>query len=165
MRFRELLREDEASLWKALYHAIHVPPGQTAPPPEIVQQPELARYVAGWKEPPDDLGMAAEELGDIVGAAWLRRWAGDVQGYGFVDEETPELSMAVWPGHRGRGVGTRLLRELLDRASRRFDAVSLSVSLTNPARRLYERVGFEKIAPGPGDSVTMIRHFDDSALR
>ena len=77
-------------------------------------------------------------------------------GYGFVDEETPELAVAVVPNARGKGVGTALLTALLDRArADGYAALSLSVDRANEgAIALYEQHGFE---PGRGDrdSVTM----------
>jgi len=157
MLIRRLTPEDEPFLWKALYYAIHVPPGDTPPPPEVVREPDLACYVVGWMRRPDDLGFGVEEEGALIGAAWLRRWADQERGYGFVDTSTPELSIALLPGHRGHGVGTRLLRCLLSAASDRFAAVSLSVSMSNPARRLYAREGFEVVVEVAGDSVTMVR--------
>jgi hypothetical protein len=42
-------------------------------------------------------------------------------------------------------------------ADAEYDAVSLSVSDGNPARRLYERAGFVAVAT-TGDSTTMVRH-------
>ena len=153
---RPLSAADAPFLRVALYHAVHVPPGAAPPPPGVVDRPELARYVAGWGRP-GDLGVVAEEDGAPVGAAWLRRWAGAARGYGFVDAETPELSVSVLPGRRGRGVGTALLRHLLGAAAGRFGAVSLSVSVTNPARRLYEREGFMAVGPPEGGSVVMVR--------
>lgn len=44
---------------------------------------------------------------------------------------------------RGRGIGTRLLEELLAQASAARVDVRLSVLKANPARNLYERLGFE----------------------
>jgi GNAT superfamily N-acetyltransferase len=53
---------------------------------------------------------------------------------------------------RGRGLGERMLRALLDAAADRFDAVSLSVRADNPALRLYERTGFRVVGdPIGGD--------------
>ena len=155
--FRRLTRSDEPFLWTALYHAIHVAPGEDAPPPGVVRRPDLARYVAGWTERPGDLGLLACDDGRRIGAAWLRQWPAGDHGYGFVGETTPELSMALLPGHRGRGVGTRLLRHLLSVAAEQFDAVSLSVSETNPARRLYEREGFVPAGHPAGGSTTMVK--------
>lgn len=127
-----------------LYHAIYVPPGDSSPPLDIVQRTELARYVHGWGRP-TDLGVLAIEdvTGDPIGAAWLRLLVGDRHGYGYVDDSTPELSIAVLSAYRGAGIGTAMLRRLLDTARDHYDAISLSVSRGNPAIHLYERFGFE----------------------
>ena len=159
VRIRPLTPDDEPFLWDVLYHAIYIPLGEDAPAHEIVKEPELARYVADWMAHSDDLGFAAEENGGLIGAAWLRRWQSSERGFGFVDEETPELSMALLPQYRGRGVGTRLLRHLLSAAAQRYDAVSLSVSESNPARRLYEREGFLAVSEPEGGSITMVKRF------
>ena len=67
-------------------------------------------------------------------------------GYGFVNDQAPEVCLAVVPDHRGRGVGGALLRELRDAASSQgYSALSLSVEKGNPALRLYERNGFVKL--------------------
>lgn len=146
---RPLVRADEPFLWRALWLAVHVAPGAPAPDPAVVRRPELARYVAGWMRRPGDAGVLAEIDGAPVGAAWLRLWAdaerGGDRGYGFVDADTPELSMAVVPERRGAGVGTALLAALLAQAQPAHRAVSLSVSASNPARRLYARMGFEAV--------------------
>ena len=156
-RIRPLGPSDEPFLWTALYHALHVPPGAAPFPPDAVRQPGLARYVSGWMGRPGDLGAAAEVDGAPVGAAWLRRWTADNRGFGFVDEATPELSMALLPPYRGRGIGTALLRWVLAEAGRESEAVSLSVSPSNAARRLYERFGFAAFGAPRGGSVTMLK--------
>jgi ribosomal protein S18 acetylase RimI-like enzyme len=45
-------------------------------------------------------------------------------------------------GSQRRGIGTRLVRILIEEAARENKAVTLGVVKTNPARRLYERLGF-----------------------
>ncbi len=52
------------------------------------------------------------------------------------------IDIALLPGHRGAGVGTALLRNLLARADARGLAVELHVEAHNPAQRLYQRLGF-----------------------
>jgi ribosomal protein S18 acetylase RimI-like enzyme len=81
-------------------------------------------------------------------------WNRDDRGYGYVDAETPELSVAVLPEHRGRGIGTALVIRLLETARVRYRAVSLSVARENPALRLYEQLGFE-VVDRSGTSLTM----------
>jgi ribosomal protein S18 acetylase RimI-like enzyme len=81
-----------------------------------------------------------------VGAAWYRLFKRDAPGYGFVDEETPELSIAVVPSRRGHGTGGELMDALLGRArAEGYKAISLSVAKDSPSVRLYERYGFEKV--------------------
>jgi ribosomal protein S18 acetylase RimI-like enzyme len=46
------------------------------------------------------------------------------------------------PRFQRRGIGTRLLRDLIERAERAGKAVTLGVVKGNPARSLYERHGF-----------------------
>jgi len=96
-----------------------------------------------------------EALQRVVGAAWIRLLAGENRGYGHVDDPTPELSMAVLPAYRGRGVGTLLLTHLMPAAGLKHRLVSLSVQADNPARHLYDRLGFAPIIVN-GGSLTMV---------
>ena len=152
---RPLTQADEPLLWEMLYHAIYVPEGQALPEPDVVNRPEIARYVRDWGQA-DDRGFIALDGGgkQPLGAAWLRLLRGDGKGFGYVDETTPELSVAVLPQCRGQGIGTRLLTRLLQVASNNHPAVSLSVAAENPALRLYRRLGFEVVGTS-GTSLTM----------
>ncbi|NTX26219.1 GNAT family N-acetyltransferase [Burkholderia pyrrocinia] len=48
----------------------------------------------------------------------------------------------ILPARQGQGIGEAVLRELLTDAAQAHVPVSLSVLHGNPARRLYERLGF-----------------------
>ena len=156
MLFRIAEPTDEPVLREMLYEAVFVPPGATPPPRSIVMEPELYRYVSDWGRPGDDGIIAVALGGAAIGAAWLRLWPGDDRGYGFIDTRTPELSVAVRPEARAGGIGTELLRRLLQRADASYDRVSLSVSVLNPAVRLYERLGFRSVSVA-GTSMIMER--------
>ena len=94
--------------------------------------------------------MIAVEEAFPVGAAWYRLFRRDQPGYGFVDERTPELAIAVVPSKRGHGIGEQLLTSLIERARESgYDALSLSVEPGNPARKLYERHGFRCVQELP----------------
>jgi len=56
------------------------------------------------------------------------------------------LDIALLPGHRGSGIGTRLLSEVLAEAAAAERPVQVHVERFNPARRLYDRLGFREIA-------------------
>jgi ribosomal protein S18 acetylase RimI-like enzyme len=133
----------EAATWRG---------GSNPPTEELLARPEVARYLESWGRR-GDVGLVAEDdEGCPLGAAWFRL----MRGYGFVDERTPELTVAVEPHARGRGVGTALLRALIDRAEAAgFPALSLSVEEDNPAIRLYERLGFVPVAK-TGNAWTMV---------
>ena len=55
------------------------------------------------------------------------------------------LDIALLPQHQRQGIGTRLLRQLLAEAVTAGKPVRLHVEQANPARRLYQRLGFEQI--------------------
>jgi len=79
-------------------------------------------------------------------------------GHGFVAGNVPELSIAVIASRRGEGIGRRLLRGLVEASvAQGHLALSLSVNENNPARDLYEAVGFEPVEHH-GITWTMIRH-------
>jgi GNAT superfamily N-acetyltransferase len=110
----------------------------------------LERYVAGWGRPGDTALVAIDEF-QPVGAAWYRLFPQDEPGYGFVDENTPELTIAIVPSRRGKGLGEQLLTALLDQARAQGRAeLSLSVEPDNPAIHLYEQHGFARVGERAG---------------
>ncbi|WP_344654518.1 GNAT family N-acetyltransferase [Cryptosporangium japonicum] len=103
-----------------------------------------------------DLLVAIDEQGRLLGTVTFC-----LPGSPFAElsrEGQAEFRMlAVAPAHRGRGVGSRLVRECLDLATR-HGARSVVLS-TKPqmasAQRLYDRFGFSRLpqldwAPMPG---------------
>ena len=116
----------------------------------------LARYTESWGRP-GDLALIAMEGGHPIGAAWLRRFTSASPGYGFVDAETPELTIAVVPSRRRHGVGQELLDALLEQArAAGHRAVSLSVEHGSPAVGFYERNGFAEVGEYHG-AFTMLK--------
>jgi ribosomal protein S18 acetylase RimI-like enzyme len=120
--------------------------------PELEDLP-VGRYVDRWGRPGDRALVLIERFRP-VGAAWFRLFPAAAPGYGFVDEQTPELTIAVVPSCRGKGYGEELLTALLDRArSDGYPRISLSVEPDNPAIALYRRHGFETVAERGGARV------------
>lgn len=127
-----------------------------SPVDEALRKPDLARYVESWGRP-GDRGLVAHVSGTPAGAAWVRLFNDEDHGYGYVDDRTPELSVAVAEDHRGCGIGRCLVIAMLTQA--RLDGatrVSLSVEPDNPARSLYESLGFERVDTVDG-ALTMVR--------
>jgi RimJ/RimL family protein N-acetyltransferase len=138
---REMLFE--AAFWR-----------EGAPRPDLeagLARPDLAKLLAGWGRAGDAAVIAESSAGEPVGAAWYRFWSSESHSYGFVAADVPELGLAVRADCRRRGLGERLLRALLEQAGRAGVArISLSVERENPARRLYQRVGFRDVEPVGG---------------
>ena len=55
------------------------------------------------------------------------------------------LDIALLPEHRGAGIGTRLLKELMEEADAAGKTVRIHVEKFNPAQRLYRRLGFREV--------------------
>lgn len=95
---RRLSPSDQPFLWEMLYQSLHVPEGGPPFPREIIHRPDVAKYARAWGRA-GDIGFVAVDVcsGQPIGAAWLRLLKGDERGYGYLDDETPELGMAVMP--------------------------------------------------------------------
>lgn len=105
----------------------------------------IGRYVDGWGRPGDTV-LIAMDGGHRVGAGWIRIFRETAPGYGFIDESTPELTVAVVPTRQGEGIGLELLRGLLDRArADAYRAVSVSVEKNHPEVAFFEGEGFEQV--------------------
>jgi ribosomal protein S18 acetylase RimI-like enzyme len=55
------------------------------------------------------------------------------------------VDIALLPQFRGRGIGSLLLKKLQEEAAREGKKIGLFVYQTNPAKRLYERLGFSQV--------------------
>lgn len=126
------------------------------PPIDLaMQHPDLLRYHSDWGRR-GDAGCIAELGRRFVGGAFYRLFAKSDHGTGFVDEATPELGIAVADGHRGQGLGRRLMLQLASIATAEgFERLSLSVDKPNPARHLYSSLDYRTVDDS-GDSLLMV---------
>jgi len=76
-----------------------------------------------------------EQDGEPIGRFWIDEWRDQIR---IVD-------IALLPECRGAGIGSRLLHEVLDRGNAAGKPVTIHVEAFNPALRLYQRLGFEKV--------------------
>lgn len=137
---RELQKNEYPLLDDFLYEAIFIPDGIAPPPKTIIQSPELQIYVEHFGESKNDTALAAEVDGKIVGAVWSRI----MNDYGHIDNETPSLAISLYKEYRGAGIGTAMMKELLNLLKRQgYQRVSLSVQKANYAVKMYQKVGFE----------------------
>jgi ribosomal protein S18 acetylase RimI-like enzyme len=62
------------------------------------------------------------------------------------EREIRLMDISFLPEHRGKGLGSRLLADLLARGEKEGKRVTIHVEKYNPALRLYERLGFKPAA-------------------
>jgi GNAT superfamily N-acetyltransferase len=157
---RELEEADLPFLREMLYEALMWQPEAERYPLEFVlAHPEVVRFHEGWGRV-GDVALIAEDEGRPVGCVWYRLFTDGDHGAGYIDDETPELAIAVAVGHRGKGVGETLLDAAAQRAHRDgLTRLSLSVDEDNPARHLYARLGWIEYEPEDGNG-RMLLTFD-----
>jgi GNAT superfamily N-acetyltransferase len=82
---------------------------------------------------PDASFLVVERDGEPVGRLYVTRLG---------DGELRVIDIALLPEHRGHGIGTRLMQQLIDQADAEGRTLSLHVERWSPAIRLYTRLGF-----------------------
>lgn len=140
---RELKTEEIPLLNDFLYEAVFIPDDMEKPPREITEQPELRLYIEDFGCRKDDFALVAEHDGKIIGAAWVRI----MDDYGHIDDEIPSLAISVFEEYRGKGIGTALMKGILDYLREHgYKGVSLSVQKANYASEMYRKLGFEVVS-------------------
>lgn len=156
IEIREIKPSEYEFLREMLYEAIYIPVGSEKPPKSIVSSPHFLKYCDNFGQK-NDCAYGLIDENNLVGVAWTRIFSEAEASYGFVDEETPELSIAIKEKYRNRGFGGLMLEKLFEKLfSEGFEQISLSVDKRNPAVSLYLRKGFEIVAE-KGTAFTMLK--------
>ena len=143
MIIREIKHNEIAFLKEMLYMALYVPEGQPPFPKSILDNPDISKYINHWGTLPNDLALVAVFNDELIGAIWGRTFSKSNAGFGFIDENTPEICMAVKEKFRNRGIGAKLIDEISKiYFSKGIKSISLSVDKQNRAKLLYLRNGF-----------------------
>lgn len=79
--------------------------------------------------------LIVERDGTAVGRLYLEEWSREVR----------VIDISIAAASRGGGIGRAILEDVIADAASRAKAVSIHVEKYNPARRLYERLGFAVI--------------------
>ena len=139
LQIREARSSEFPQMKDFLYNAIFVPPGSIPPDKQVLQDPKISVYIDKFGSRNDDICFVAKKNGNMIGMAWVRICG----SYGYVDDQTPELSISILPEYRGRGIGTELLSSLLSfLKSKGYRQTSLSIQKINPAVRFHHKLGY-----------------------
>jgi GNAT superfamily N-acetyltransferase len=116
----------------------------------------ISRYCDAWGRP-GDAALIAMEDGHPVGAAWYRLFPEGLKGFGYIDDDTPELTIVVVPTKQGQGIGQQLVAALLERAKADgYPAVSVSVQRGHQDEEFLREAGFEQVGE-EGATLTLRR--------
>lgn len=139
---RPAQKQDYIFLKILLYNAIFIPESIEPLPFSIIDNPPISKYIKGWKRK-TDIGIIAETEEGAIGGIWARFFNKSNQGYGYISDDIPELSMSVLEEYRNIGIGSELLISLFNELrNRKIGEVSLSVDKRNKAFNFYKRNGF-----------------------
>ena len=92
----------------------------------VAQHSHYRRHYAGME------WLIVEQGGDAIGRLYLDSWADQLR---IVD-------ISLMPKSRRRGLGAAIMQDVIDMAAAAGKGVSIHVEKNNPARRLYDRLGF-----------------------
>ena len=137
------LRPNEYHLIKDFtYQALFVKQGQFIPA-DILDQPEIKNYYHNFGLK-DDMALAAVINEEVIGIVWTRIIKGEIKGYGYWDDRSPEFGISLLAKYRRYGIGTKLMKEMLKLLKENgYSFASLSVQKDNPAVKLYQKLGFK----------------------
>lgn len=152
-KIREIKDSEYPVLSDFLYEAIFYSKGNKKPPKSIVEQPELQVYIADFGKA-NDWCLVAELKEKIVGAVWVRI----MNDYGHIDDETPSLAISLYEEYRHLGLGTALMKEMLQfLKDKGYRQISLSVQKANYAVNMYQKVGFEVVKENEEEYIMVCR--------
>ena len=162
--FIRAIRQEEIPLLSDfLYEAIFQREERKLLPREVINQPELSVFIDAFGKE-DDHCLVAECDGKVVGAVWSRIIAGEVKGFGNVDAATPEFAISVYKEYRNIGIGTNLMRSMLQLLKEcGYEQTSLAVQKDNYAVTMYEKVGFEIIEELEQEYLMLCKLYDRKA--
>ncbi|WP_391115829.1 GNAT family N-acetyltransferase [Psychrobacillus sp. L3] len=154
---RYIIENEKSFLMEMLYESIHIELEKKPPLDELLYTDELKKYHQNWGRKGDKALVAIDNAGTLVGAVWYRLFSSEERGYGYVNDNTPELGIAIKKEVRGKGLGTQLMYSIIEEAKNNsFNAISLSVDGDNTnAINLYRSLGFEEVRR-EGTSITML---------
>jgi ribosomal protein S18 acetylase RimI-like enzyme len=136
-RLRPVVDDDRAFLVE-LYGSVREPelahlPWDDAMRAAFVEQQFAAQDAHYRTNYPGATLDVVEVGGEPAGRLYVHRGRSDIR----------IMDIAIAPAFRGRGIGTRLLEALIEEAEESGRKLSIHVEQNNPAKLLYERLGFE----------------------
>ena len=137
---REMNQHEYPLLNDFLYEAIFQRDESNLLPRTVIDNPGLYVYIKDFGKEKDDYCLCAEVNDKIIGAVWIR----NIQGFGSIDDTTPEFAISLYKEFRGYGIGTKMMKQMLKYLKNTgYSKTSLAVQKDNYALNMYLSVGFQ----------------------
>lgn len=158
LKIRKILPEEFALIEDIMYEAIFHPDPANPYPKAVIYYPQVRVYWDNWGKEKDDHCLVAVTENKIAGAVWVRTFRDDIKGCGFIDEQTPELAIALFEEFRNKGIGTQMMKQMTELLkAKNSRQVSLSITKGNPAINLYNRLGFTIVCENEEDFIMLLK--------
>lgn len=155
---REIKPDEVSILEDMLYESIYQPDETNPISREVINVPKVRVYIDNFLQKKDDYCLVADLNGHIIGAVWVRILAGEIKGYGNVDDKTPEFAISLFKEYRKQGIGTMLMKKMISYlVEKDYYQTSLSVQKENYAVRMYQKLGFEIIGENREDYLMLLK--------
>ena len=142
-----------------LYLALWDPPSKPARPKTALDHPLVRHFIENWGHKGDIGFIASNRSGESVGAIWTQlNDTSPGEGYGC---SHPELGIAVIAKHQGRGVGSGLMKHLIEDLRHQASGLRLGVHPQNQTDiSLNRKSDFIQYAVGAGEYPQMKLDFN-----
>ena len=142
--FRKLRESEYDRLPIFLYNAVIHPEGKLLET-NVVYEEEYHKYIKDFGRE-GDFALVCDDDGRASGIIWNRMFKEEDKSFGFIDEETPELTLSVLAGYNEQTIGKELLELLFNELKiRGVKQVSVSIAEDHEIFDVYTLVGFEEI--------------------
>lgn len=158
IRIREIEKGEISRLEDMLYEAIYQPDENQVIPRSVLKIPEVYAYIENFGDKIDDHCLVAEMEQQIVGAVWVRIISGNIKGYGYIDDKTPEFAISLYKEYRNKGIGSLLMSRMINYLKNKgYEQTSLNVKKDNYAVKLYKNIGFTVIGENEKDYLMLLK--------
>lgn len=131
---------------------------------EVIKKKQYNNYIADFGKETDN-AIVWEIEGRIAGLGWSRLFHEDDDSFGYVDENTPEITLSVLPGYDVQLIGPELIGVLFNELKiQGYKQVSINVDARYEYLDMLEKLGFEEFdCCGIDERILYIKKLEDES--